>query len=281
MKTDIDSKGRLRRGGKLVEQIPSPHTSGAFPKPPRILVVHFTYGASARSSAEWFRHTNNKDRSSAHVVIDRDGATFQCVDFGTVAHHAGKSSWRGIQGLNRHSIGLELANWGNLVEHGGRWTSHTGVPIAEPVFARHKNGHPANWPQGPIGWEPYPEAQFEVAVDIARALLATCGIDEIIGHDDVSVGRKWDPGPAFDMRRFRALVFGDRSVDQGNTRKVMPDSGLNLRRGPGTGHEVIALLPKGTVLEPIEVEGNWLLVNVLDAQGRPDRTGWVHDRFLD
>lgn len=281
MTVDIDSKHRLRRDGRIVEQVRSPHTSGSFPKAARILVVHFTYGGSARSSAEWFRSARNTDRSSAHVVVDRDGTPIQCVDFDTVAHHAGRSSWRGIQGLNRHSFGLELSNWGNLVEHAGRWTSHTGVPVAEPVIARHRNGHPAGWPQGPIGWEPYPEAQFETAVEIARALHQTYGLNEIVGHDDISVGRKWDPGPAFDMDRFRAQVFGDRSAAAGNTRNVTPESGLNLRRGPGIAHEVIALLPKGTQVEPLEVRGNWLLVNVLDPAGRPERSGWVHGRFLD
>lgn len=204
-KYSIDG-GRLLADGRAVEMIPSPYVSGRFAAPPPILVMHFTYGASARSSAEWFRAAENKG-SSAHVVIERDGATLQCVPFDVVAWHAGGSSWKGKTNLNRTSIGIEMANWGYLKRKGDGWASYTGAPIADPVIAVHRNGNP-DGSRSPIGWEPYPEAQFAAAVAIARALVAAYGITEIVGHDDIAPDRKWDPGPAFDMARFRAAVFG-------------------------------------------------------------------------
>lgn len=202
--------GRLLADGRAVEMIPSPYVSGRFAAAPTILVMHFTYGASASSSAEWFRSSENKG-SSAHVVIERDGATLQCVPFDVVAWHAGTSSWKGKTALNRSAVGIEMANWGYLERKGAGWASYTGVPIADPVIAVHRNGNP-DGSRSPIGWEPYPEAQFAAAVAIARALVAAYGITEIVGHDDIAPDRKWDPGPAFDMERFRREVFGAAPV---------------------------------------------------------------------
>ncbi len=205
MTTYTVSGGRLLADGRAVEMIPSRFTSGNFVSTPRILVIHFTSGASARSSAEWFRSPDNKG-ASAHLVIERDGSTLQCVPFSEIAWHAGKSTWKGRNDLNRLSLGIELANWGNLERRGSEWVSGNGKPVANPVMAMHKNGNP-DGSRHPIGWEPYPEAQFAAAVAIARALAAAYGITEIVGHDDIAPDRKKDPGPAFDMVRFRREVL--------------------------------------------------------------------------
>lgn len=206
MTTYSVSGGRLLADGSRVESIPSPNVGGRFGASPRILVMHFTSGASARSSAEWFRSSENRN-SSAHLVIDRDGSVIQCVPFDTVAWHAGRSQWKDIVGLNGHSLGIEMANWGDLERHGSDWVAGNGKPIANPLLAAHKNGNP-DGSHYPIGWEPYPTAQFAAAVAIARALVAAYGITEIVGHDDIAPARKKDPGPAWDMDRFRREVFG-------------------------------------------------------------------------
>jgi len=199
-------KGLLQWDGRAVEQMPSRNTGGAFAASPRIAVMHFTAGGSARSSAQWFASPQNTN-SSAHVVIERDGSVIQCVKFGMVAWHAGKSSWGKLSGLNHYAIGVELANWGALQAHNGMWLNTAGKPIADPVLAVHCNGNPDGSKQ-PIGWEPYPEAQFDAAVALVGALREAYGIKEIVGHDDIAPGRKSDPGPAFDMARFRKLVLG-------------------------------------------------------------------------
>lgn len=198
--------GILQVGGKPVEQIASKNTGGPFAATPRIVVMHFTAGGSARSSAQWFASPLNTN-SSAHVVIERDGSAIQCVDFGTVAWHAGRSQWRSLSGLNRYAIGVELANWGFLQAHAGLWLNSAGRPVPDPVMAVHRNGNPDGSRQ-PIGWEPYPEAQFEAAVQVVVALKQAYGITEIVGHDDIAPRRKSDPGPAFDMARFRQRVLG-------------------------------------------------------------------------
>jgi N-acetylmuramoyl-L-alanine amidase len=268
----------LSEGGKAVEFIKSPFVGGALPQPTKIIVIHFTYGASARSSANWFKDKNNRG-SSAHVVVDRSGEVIQCVPLNTVAWHAGDSRLRDLVGLNRYSIGIELANWGYLQRSGDGWASYSGAKIAKPFIGVHKNGNPDKG-HVPIGWEPYPAPQFVSAVEIARALVDTYGVTEIVGHDDISPGRKWDPGPAFDMARFRNQVFGDRKENGDIRLKVLAADGLNLRTGAGTQFEAKQLLPAGTVVEPISEDGLWMCVSVIGANGQPTATGWVHSKYV-
>ena len=276
----ISSTGKLLRDGTSVEQITSPYTNGPLSPQPKTIVIHFTYGGTGRSSAEWFRNPQNTFKSSAHVVVDRDGSVVQCVPFTIGANHAGKSDWKGLSGMNRHSYGIELANWGYLQRHSSGWRSYTGVSIPDPVLATHRNGNP-NGSTVPIGWEPYPSAQIDTAEDIAKALVAQYGCNDIIGHDDISKGRKWDPGPAFDMQQFRESVMGDASSLDGSTKVVAVVEGLNLRRGPGTQFDVIELLANGTRVAVLETNGNWVMVNVLNASDAPSMTGWVNGSFLD
>lgn len=271
-------KNKLLDGGTPVEFIKSPFTGGALNPVPKVIVIHFTYGASARSSANWFKASGNPG-SSAHVVVDRDGSVIQCVDLNVVAWHAGKSRLRTMVGMNQHAVGIELANWGYLQPGGNGWKSYTGVPIVDPVLAVHKNGNP-DGSTHPIGWEPYPAAQVASAVGIAQALVATYAMDEIVGHDDISPLRKWDPGPAFDMRRFRDTVFGGRADNGDGHMRVAVDEGLNLRRGPGTAFDTVRVLPVDTVVDPIRRDGVWMEVSVMNAAGAPSATGWVHARYL-
>ena len=272
------SNGVLHRNGSAVEQMKSSNTSGNFGSPPKIAVIHYTAGSTARSSAEWFRSPQNKS-SSAHVVIERDGTVIQCVDFRKVAWHAGKSRWRDIVGLNRHSIGIELANFGWLRPSGDRWVTFSGKPIANPYIARHRNGNPDGSTR-PIGWEPFPEEQFEAARGLVEALMDAYGINEIVGHDDIAPIRKSDPGPAFDMTRFRTSLLDPRKDDGDNIGIVASPSGLNLRAGPGTTFTVIVSLKDKTRLQLLEQDGNWLEVTSLDSKGNPDKTGWVHKAYV-
>lgn len=275
----IDSAHRLRFKGKLVERIMSPYTGGKFSPPPSTTIMHFTYGASARSSANWFSAKNNKYKSSAHVVVGRSGEVIQCVDFDDRANHAGKSFWRGKAGLNQWSFGIELANWGYLRSGVNGWASYTGVSVPDPVLATHRNGNPPASGQGPIGWEPYPSVQIDTAAEIVRLLIEKYGDQEIIGHDDVSVGRKWDPGPAFDMEHFREIASGDQSVNTSGLLLVYtPSDTLNLREGPSIAHKVKKKLEHDTVLEPIQFDGIWAMVNELNEQGQATSTGWVNTR---
>lgn len=270
--------GLLQIGGTPVEQILSPNTGGKFAKTPKIVVMHFTAGSSAKSSAEWFRNPQNRN-SSAHVVIERDGTVIQCVSFEKVAWHAGRSSWHGLVGLNKYSIGIELANWGYLRSASGGWATSTGKRIADPFIAIHRNGNP-DGSTHPIGWEPYPDEQFEAARNLVEVLIGSYGINEIVGHDDIAPVRKSDPGPAFNMVRFRTCLLDTRKDDGDNTGVVASPTGLNLRSGPGTNFATIVTLKDKTVVQLLGVEGSWLQVTTLNSSGAPDKTGWVHSHYV-
>ncbi len=270
--------GTLQRDKSPVTQISSSFVGGRFRQSPKIVVIHFTGGGSARSSAEWFRSPQNAG-SSAHVVIDRDGSVIQCVSFDKIAWHAGKSRWGALVGLNQYSYGVELANWGDLKSSGSEWSSHTGLRISDPFIATHRNGNPDGSP-GPIGWEPYPEAQLSTATALMQLLVEGFGVKEVVGHDDIAPTRKWDPGPAFDMLRFRTRVFGDRRDNSDNLIEVRAVEGLNLRAGPGMQFAAIESLANGTPLQPSAREGRWIEVTVLGLAGQPRATGWVHSTFV-
>lgn len=169
---------------------------GAPMKIRRCLVVHFTAGASARSSIDWWRDPGAKG-AEAHIVIARNGEVIQIRKTNQRADHAGRSRWvdpntgKIYNWINSCSIGIELANGGDSPSIIKRFSN---LP---PVRARHRNGGALK------DWEAYPEAQFEALCKVADALVKRYNLDDITGHDCVSPGRKPDPGPAFKMQELR------------------------------------------------------------------------------
>lgn len=106
-------------------------------------------------------------RVSAHFLIRRNGALYQFVSCADRAWHAGKSSWRGVEGCNDYSVGIELEGCDTVA---------------------------------------FESAQYEVAAALTRALQAAYPILDVVAHSDVAPGRKTDPGPHFDWRRYHRLI---------------------------------------------------------------------------
>lgn len=106
-------------------------------------------------------------RVSSHVVIFRDGALTQFVDFDQRAWHAGQSSYAGRENCNDYSIGIELEGSDTI---------------------------------------PYTAEQYECLGRLVASLLQyypTLSPQRIVGHSDIAPGRKTDPGPSFVWSRFR------------------------------------------------------------------------------
>jgi N-acetylmuramoyl-L-alanine amidase len=268
---------RVVKSTHRLEGVPfdkSPHIGGKLDL--RFIVMHYTAGFSALGSVQAI-----KDRGlSAHLFVERDGSVIQTVPFNMVAHHAGPSAWRGFDGLNRFSIGIEIANIGFLDQRvAGGWT-RSGLSRVfaddQVIVAAHRNGGRS------MAWEIYPDAQLKAVAAITLALReAYPEIQEVVGHDDISPGRKIDPGPAFPMGRFQGLggAAGSGSLadnDLGEFEVVVRDE-LNLRGGPGTGFAVVAKLKPGRKLRVLRESGEWRLVD-LQGDGQPD--GFVHAAFL-
>lgn len=125
----------------------------------------------------YFRDIHDKP-VSAHLLIDRGGAVTQYVPFGLRAWHAGASSFAGRPACNDYSIGIELEGCDDL---------------------------------------PYEAVQYLRLAAIVRVLrCAWPGITRgrIVGHCDVSPGRKTDPGREFDWNRLYTLLDApDRAPD--------------------------------------------------------------------
>jgi len=161
---------------------------------PRLLVIHYTVTRTAASAVNYFAQRGAA--ASAHLVIDRDGSITQMVPFDRTAAHAGVSSWRGVESCNRYSIGIELVNMGPLKSTPGGLSDVYSRPIQTETFTDSK---------GKL-WEAYPEAQFFALAEVSKAICDRYEIKEIVGHSDISPGRKIDPGPALDMAALRKLV---------------------------------------------------------------------------
>lgn len=109
-------------------------------------------------------------RVSAHFLVDRGGVVTQYVPVMRRAWHAGLSSWRGREGCNDFSVGIEL--------EGDERTPFTDLQY------RH----------------------LALLIRTLRSRAHTLCDQHIAGHQHVAPGRKWDPGPQFDWDRlFREL----------------------------------------------------------------------------
>lgn len=162
---------------------------------PENLIIHYSMSGTVAGTVAHL--TNPKSQVSAHVVIGRDGKeVWQLAKFNQRAWHAGQSEWKGKKSRNYYDIGIEFVNWGpvELDKDGNTFRSKWGqeVPADQVEQATHKNESEARY------WQKYTPEQLAKGAEIARAILTTYPtIEDVIGHDDISPGRKIDPGPLF------------------------------------------------------------------------------------
>jgi N-acetylmuramoyl-L-alanine amidase len=265
-----------RDDGLAAPFLASPHAGGAIT--PRFLVIHYTAGSSAAGTISWFQHPASK--VSAHLVIARDGAATQMVPFNREAWHAGQSRWGNLSGLNHYSIGIELDNAGYLIRSGGKWVSpltRRSYPDSEVTIAPHKNDPPAS---PPSGWHAYTPEQIESTLECGMALVKQYGLGDVLGHDDISPGRKRDPGPDFPIESVRARLLG-RADDHPEIYRTT--GRLYVRSGAGPDFSTLpgTPLPVGTEVEVLAKNGLWWQVDVVgEINGVMDIVGWCHSKYL-
>jgi len=136
---------------------------------PRWVVLHYTAMQTAQDAID--RLCAPEHQVSAHYVVDELGHITQLVDERHRAWHAGQSYWRGCEDLNSASIGIELANRGT---------------------------------------HPFPVPQMRALRDLLGDVMARWALEraDVIGHSDIAIGRKTDPGPRFDWRGLAHDGFG-------------------------------------------------------------------------
>ncbi len=128
---------------------------------PSLVVIHYTAISCDEARA---RLCDPAAEVSAHWLISETGTTEALVDERHRAWHAGAGGWAGLEDINSHSIGIELAN---------------------------------------DGQQPFSEPQMAALERLLAAILARWSIapHRVIGHSDMAPTRKSDPGPHFDWRR--------------------------------------------------------------------------------
>jgi len=255
-------------------QHPTAAHGGRFDPPPTLLVMHYTAsGGDALTDAKYFA-SRTKKQASAHLILGRGGELYQSVNLEVIAHHAGRSVFRGMTSCNRFSIGIEIDNWGPLDRGAdGEYRAWPGTVVNESlvVEADHKNGGDSFY------WERYPEAQLTALEELTELLLEEYGdtLRDIAGHDDIAPKRKQDPGPAFPMKRYQALLSLNDD-DAPMSMEVWADS-LNVRAEPNLGAEKMDWGPllKGSLVKVLVDAGDWSFVD-----NGHDKQGWVFDKYL-
>jgi N-acetylmuramoyl-L-alanine amidase len=267
-------KNHLLEAEKPAEKIThkkTPNQGGVIT--PKYLIIHYTAGRSAASSINWFMNPTAK--ASAHLVIGMDGSITQMAPFNKKTYHAGVSKWAGINGLNEHSIGIELDNPGKLKQVGTKWEAWFGgaYPASKVIVANHKNSNT------PAGWHIYTQAQLDACIEVSHLIFSHYKLLDVLGHEDISPQRKEDPGPAFPMESFRSKVMG-RMDDLAPIYKVTVN-GARLRGGPGTNFEILGTLKKDVKVEFIRNSMDWFLVELLEpATGIIEPEGWIHQSLV-
>lgn len=129
---------------------------------PSLIVIHYTAMASCAEARA--RLCDPAVEVSAHWLISETGQVEALVPETARAWHAGAGKWAGLDDINSHSIGIELANTGS---------------------------------------QPFPEPQMAALETLLRGIMARWVIapHRVIGHSDMAPARKGDPGRRFDWRR--------------------------------------------------------------------------------
>jgi N-acetylmuramoyl-L-alanine amidase len=240
---------------------------------PDTIVIHYTEGSSAESSANYLCYDNV--RSSAHIVIGRNGEIYQLVPFNIKAMHAGVSHYAGRSSLNRYSIGIELDNAGEMTKVGSEFISKFGRKYQpnDVIASPHRND-----PSQRIRyWHVFTEKQLQKCREVCILLMDLFDINTIVGHDEIAPERKTDPGPAFPMEKFRYELLEQNRSDKldiiDKEGEVIADL-LNIRENAGVNFEKVAKpLKRGKEVKVIEEYNGWYKVQTTIE-------GWVSKGYI-
>lgn len=224
------------------------------------IILHYTAGGTTSSAVKTLKDPSVK--SCAHVVVGRAGEMTQLIPFNLITWHAGESKWQNRVGMNKYSIGIEIVNWGPLDDLGGKFTSWTGTKISDADVKRavHRNESITRC------WHTYTEVQIKTVISLCKLLKATYGIKYILGHEEISPGRKQDPGPAFPLDHIRSLILDTNRKDVSSFPKVgiVDVDKLNIRVSPNSESPIISTpLVERTKLDIIGQQGDWYEVSII------------------
>ena len=128
----------------------------------KFIIFHYT-GMKSESDA-LKRLTEIQSEVSCHYLIKNNGEIVKIVPDLYIAWHAGKSYWKNYKSLNQNSIGIEITNPGHE-----------------------------------YGYKNFTQKQITTLVKLSKFLIKKYKINpkNILGHSDIAVLRKKDPGEKF------------------------------------------------------------------------------------
>ena len=128
----------------------------------KFIIFHYT-GMKSESNA-LKRLTDIQSEVSCHYLIKNNGEIVKMVPDLYIAWHAGESSWKNYKSLNQNSIGIEITNPGHE-----------------------------------YGYKNFTKKQITALLKLSKFLIKKYKVSpkNILGHSDIAVLRKKDPGEKF------------------------------------------------------------------------------------
>jgi len=153
----------------------SPNFENTKRKLNQIKFIIFHYTGMKKELEAIKKLTDIKSKVSCHYFIKNNGEIILMVPDLYEAWHAGVSSWKNFNSLNKHSIGIEISN----------------------------SGHEHNYKK-------FSKKQVQSLKRLSQFLIKKYRINQknILGHSDVAPTRKKDPGEKFPWKYFAKLGIG-------------------------------------------------------------------------
>ncbi|MDC1200347.1 N-acetylmuramoyl-L-alanine amidase [Pelagibacteraceae bacterium] len=146
----------------ILNYSPSFNSKKRLSKQIKFIIFHYT--GMKRESDALKKLTDIQSELSCHYLIKNNGEIVKMVPDLYIAWHAGESSWKNYKSLNQNSIGIEITNPGH--EH---------------------------------CYKKFTKKQITSLLKLSKFLIKEYKISpkNILGHSDIAILRKKDPGEKF------------------------------------------------------------------------------------
>ena len=154
----------------------------------KFIIIHYTGMKKEIDALKKLTDFNSK--VSCHYFIRCDGSVLRLVHDNYISWHAGKSFWKKYQLLNKNSIGIEISNSGH-----------------ENKYTKFKTN------------------QIKSLISLLKKLKKKYNIqkENILGHSDISIDRKKDPGEKFPWKilaRNQLTLWPDKQFSRFRLKKL-------------------------------------------------------------
>lgn len=196
----------------------------------RFLVMHYTSLDFKKSVMA----LTGEDVSAHYLVPDpteqsyieagfKDMRIFNLVDENERAWHAGVSSWAGRSNLNDTSIGIEIVNLANVHSDSSEKMYKDGCELQMNVDSWGKGNDVGGTAlqleavnleidsYQNVVFPPYNPRQIDAVKELAFNILQRypdITPTAVVGHSDIAIGRKCDPGAAFPWKELYLAGIG-------------------------------------------------------------------------